>query len=168
MQDPRPIQRFKNSCKIERQAKIGVTTDMIPKQSNVKYHPVRTSPFAIIFWFFFFFFFPWSVFLRSLRKVKLMTSRIIHVRGLPISPSRFYSETESRCRHDRGRLDGGETKKNHIRILSWKTDLLLDLGQDTSGVVSFGLLYSKTERQGRELVKHTRDPGKGCTPPRRP
>lgn len=97
-----------------------------------------------------------------------MISRIVHVRGLPISPSRFYSETESWCRHDKGRLDGGETKKNHIRILSWKTNLLLDLGQDTSGVVSFSLLSSIPQRQGGRWVKHTRDPGRGCTPPRRP
>lgn len=62
---------------------------MIPKQSNVKYHPVRASLFAIIFCFF-----PWSVFLRSLRKVELVTSRMIHVRGLPISPFAIYSETE--------------------------------------------------------------------------
>lgn len=40
-------------------------------------------------------------------------------------------------------------KKNHIRILSWKTDLLLDLGQDTSVVVSFSLLSSKREREKR-------------------
>lgn len=72
-----------------------------------------------------------------------MTSRMIHVRGLPISPSRFYSETGSWCRHDRGRLDGGETKSYKNIVL--ETNLLLDLGEDTSGVVS--VLLSEQERE---------------------
>jgi hypothetical protein len=124
-------------------------------QPNVKYHTVRASLFAIIFFGFFL--------VGVLEIVEKGRGRDVaydtHQRSSNI-PIAILQRSESRSRHDRGRLDGGETKSYKNIVLT--TNLLLDLGQDTSGVVSCCSREPKGEK------KHTRDPGRGCTPRRRP
>lgn len=92
-------------------------------QPNVKYHTVRASLFAIIFFGFFL--------VGVLEIVEKGRGRDVaydtHQRSSNI-PIAILQRSESRSRHDRGRLDGGETKSYKNIVLT--TNLLLDLGQD--------------------------------------